>query len=209
MKIKMIKIVDFNSIHILLACSTLHLLLTIKFFCMVQWARSGKMMQKNKIGKGDNTSKINVFSNIQKIFFSIFWNIFRIFSPLVPCSFRDKSLKVLSWIPSSSKGGKQHRKRHLRRRLVRLAALMWTTLNPFFYFFFFVIYEVRSLCDKWNASSKNGLRVNIIKRGIHAHTIPWQVRFFEEGKKLWGYSRIVPFRYLLPMMMLRELHYLF
>ena len=108
------------------------------------------------------------FQIFKKIFFSIFWNIFRIFSPLVPCSFRDKSLKVLSWIPSSSKGGKQHRKRHLRRRLVRLAALMWTTLNPFFYFFFFVIYEVRSLCDKWNASSKNGLRVNIIKRGIHA-----------------------------------------
>ena len=124
----------------------------------------------------------------------------------MPCSFRDKSLKVLSWIPSSSKGGKQHRKRHLRRRLVRLAALMWTTLNPFFfYFFFFVIYEVRSLCDKWNASSKNGLRVNIIKRGIHApYYIPWQVGFFEEGKKLWGYSRIVSLRYLLPMMMLGE-----
>ena len=172
---------------------------------MVQWARSGKMMQKYNIGKGDNTSKINVFLNIQKIFLAFFWNIFRIFSPLVPCSFRDKSLKVLSWIPSSSKGGKQHRKRHLR--LVRLAALMWTTLNPFFYFFFFVIYEVRSLCDKWNASSKNGLRVNIIKRGIHApYYIPWQVGFFEEGKKLCGYSRIVSLRYLLPMMMLRELH---
>ena len=120
------------------------------------------------------------FLNIQKKFSSIFWHVFRIFSPLVPCSFRDKSLKVLSWIPSSSKGGKQHRKRHLRRRLVRLAALMWTTLNPFF---FFVIYEVRSLCDKWNASSKNGLRVNIIKRGIHARTIhPGRLDFSKKEK---------------------------